>query len=160
VWALLALLAGCVLGSKPDPADRPSLSSVAGRHVIHGVTPEAAAAGLAPRDRLLAVDGMPTSVWLRDASERFRPGAPNLYRVRKPDGRQLEVSLEPLAPGARSFALETLVSYGVLAVGLVYLGIGPGSGGSSGIAELGAAAVLRQHGAVASGRPRSSPVPR
>ena len=126
LWALLALLAGgrARLEASIQPGPPFSLSSAAGRHVIHGVTPEAAAAGLAPRDRLLAVDGMPTSVWLRDASERFHLGAPNTYRVRKPDGRQLEASLEPLAPGARSFPLEALVSYGLLAVGLVYLGIG------------------------------------
>ncbi len=126
VWALLALLAGvrARLEASVLPGPPFSLSSAAGRSVIHGVTPEAAAAGLAPLDRLIAVDGTPTSAWLRGGSLHFAEGKPNTYRVRKPDGRQLEASLEPLAPAARSFPLETLVSYGVLAVGLVYLGIG------------------------------------
>ena len=125
-WVLLALLAGvrARLEASIQPGPPFSLSSAAGRHVINGVTPVAAAAGLAPRDRVLAVDGVPTSTWLRGAAERFREGTPNTYRVRKPDGRELEVSLEPLSADARSFPLEALVSYGVLVVGLVYLGIG------------------------------------
>jgi len=126
LWALLAVLAGvrARLESSVVPGPPFSLSSAAGRHVIHDLTPEAAAAGLAPRDRLLAVDGVPASLWLRSSGPRLSEGTPNVYRVRKPGGRELEVSLLPLAPAARSFPLESLVSYGVLAVGLVYLGIG------------------------------------
>ena len=125
-WAFLALLAGVRARLEASIAPGPpfSLSSAAGRHVIHDVTPAAAAAGLAPRDRLIAVDGEPSSVWLRSGVARFVEGKPNAYRVRKPDGRELEVSLEPLSASVRSFPLETLVSYGVLLVGLVYLGIG------------------------------------
>src|SRR5262245_13311077 len=100
------------------------MSSAAGGHVIHDVTPEARAAGLAPRDRLLAVDGVATTHWLRGGGRALEPGVPNSYRVREPGGRIFEVSLAPLAPGARAFPLETLVSFGLLGVGLVYLAIG------------------------------------
>ena len=80
VWALLALLAGLRgrLEASIQPGPPFSLSSAAGRHVIHGVTAEAAAAGLAARDRLLAVDGVPTSLWLRDAGLHFREGVPKV----------------------------------------------------------------------------------
>jgi len=124
-WALLALLAGvrARLEESVGPGLPFSMSSAAGRHVIHDVTAAAQAAGLAPRDRLLSVDGIPTSPWLRGGGE-LRLGVANEYRVRKPDGRILGVSLEPLPPGARSFPLETLVSFGLLGVGLVYLAIG------------------------------------
>jgi signal transduction histidine kinase len=126
VWALLALLAGvrARLESSVLPGPPFSLSSAAGRHVINDVAPEAAAAGLAPRDRLLAVDGEPASAWLRGGGLRFLEGEANAYRVRKPDGRELEVSLEPLPPGRRSLPLQTFVDFGVLGVGLVYCGIG------------------------------------
>jgi signal transduction histidine kinase len=126
VWALLALLAGirARLESSVLPGPPFSLSSAAGRHVINDVAPEAAAAGLAPRDRLLAVDGEPASAWLRGGGLRLLEGKANAYRVRKPDGREFEVSLEPLPPGRRSLPLQTLVDLGVLGVGLVYLGIG------------------------------------
>jgi signal transduction histidine kinase len=126
VWALLALLAGvrARLEASVEPGVPFSVSSAAGRHVINDVTSAAAEAGLAPRDRLLAVDGVPTAEWLRDGGAKLAEGVPNAYRVRKPDGRILEVSLAPLAPGARSFPLEALVSWGLLAVGLVYLLIG------------------------------------
>ena len=126
VWALLALLAGvrARLEASIGPGLPFSMSSAAGRHVIHDVSPAAAAAGLAPRDRLLAVDGIPTSGWLRGGGRELAQGVSNEYRVRKLDGRILEVSLEPLPPGARSFPLETLVSFGLLGVGLVYLAIG------------------------------------
>jgi signal transduction histidine kinase len=125
-WALLALLAGvrARLEASVEPGLPFSMSSAAGVHVIHDVSPAAAAAGLAPRDRLLAVDGTPTSLWLRQGGMHLVEGVENVYRVRKPDGRLVEARLAPLPPGARSFALETLVSYGVLAVGVVYLAIG------------------------------------
>ena len=102
VWALLALLAGvrARLESGVLPGPPFSLSSAAGRHVINGVTPEAAAAGLAPRDRLLAVDGEPTSAWLRSGGLRLVEGERNAYRARKPDGRELEVFLEPEPPAS------------------------------------------------------------
>jgi two-component system NtrC family sensor kinase len=126
VWAVLALLAGvrARLESGILPGPPFSLSSAAGVHVIHGVAPEAAAAGISARDRLVAVDGERTSVWLREGGLRLSEGTPNAYRIRKPDGRELEVSLEPAPPGSFATPLERLVEYGVLAVGLVYLGIG------------------------------------
>jgi signal transduction histidine kinase len=126
VWALLALLAGvrARLESGILPAPPFSLSSAAGVHVIHAVPPEAAAAGISPRDRLVAVDGERTSVWLREGGLRLVQGKANAYRVRKPDGRELEVSLQPAPPGAFATFLDQLVDYGVLVVGLVYLGIG------------------------------------
>jgi signal transduction histidine kinase len=126
VWALLALLAGvrARLESGILPGPPFSLSSAAGVHVIHAVMPEAAAAGIAPRDRLVAVDGERTSVWLREGGLRLAPDERNTYRVRKPDGRELEASLAPTPPGAVSTPLDRLVDYGVLAVGIVYLGIG------------------------------------
>ena len=126
VWALLALLAGvrARLESSVRPGPPFALSSAAGRHVINDVMPEAAAAGIGPRDRLLAVDGEPTSAWLRGGGLRLVEGEPNAYRVRKPGGEELEVSLEPVPAGARALPLQTLVEYGVLGVGLVYFGIG------------------------------------
>ncbi|MGH7287852.1 MAG: hypothetical protein ACREI8_07520, partial [Myxococcota bacterium] len=126
VWALLALLAGvrARLEASIGPSLPFSMSSAAGRHVIHDVTPAAAAAGLSPRDRLLTVDGTPTTGWLRGGGRELAQGVSNEYRVQKLDGRILGVSLEPLPPGARSFPLETLVSFGLLGVGLVYLAIG------------------------------------
>ncbi|MEN8159776.1 MAG: hypothetical protein ABFS41_06885, partial [Myxococcota bacterium] len=125
-WALLALLAGvrARLEASVAPSLPFSLSSAAGRHVIHDAGPAAAAAGLGARDRLLAVDGIEPGRWLRETADPLAVGVPNLYRVQKTDGRVLELALEPLPPGARSFPLETLVSYGVFGVGLVYLAIG------------------------------------
>jgi signal transduction histidine kinase len=126
LWALLALLAGmrARLEAAVVPGPPFSLSIAAGRHVVNDVTPAAAAAGLAPRDRLLAVDGVPIATWLRAGSARFVLGKPNVYRVREPDGGEREVSLEPLPPDQRAFPLEALVGWGVPAVGVVYLGIG------------------------------------
>jgi len=126
MWALLALLAGvrARLEASVEPGLPFSMSTAAGRHVIHDVAPSAAAAGLAPRDRLVAVDGVHTSEWLREGGLHLVLGTANTYRVEKPGGRVVEASLAPLPPGARSFPLEALVSWGLLAVGLVYLAIG------------------------------------
>jgi signal transduction histidine kinase len=125
-WALLALLVGvrARLEASIAPSLPFSLSSAAGRHVVHDVAPSAAAAGLGTRDRLLAFDGVTITSWLRTGEPSLAVGVPNLYRVRKPDGRVVEAALEPLAPGSRGFPLETLVSYSLFGVGLVYLAIG------------------------------------
>ncbi len=125
-WALLALLVGvrARLEASIAPSLPFSLSSAAGRHVVHDVAPAAGAAGLGRRDRLLAVDGVPVTTWLREGEPALVLGEPNRYRVRKPDGRVHEAAVEPLAPGSRRFPLETLVSFGVFGVGLVYLAIG------------------------------------
>jgi signal transduction histidine kinase len=92
--------------------------------VVHDVAPAAAAAGLEARDRLLSFDGVSIMSWLRTGEPPLAEGVPNVYRVQKPDGRILEAELEPLPPGSRGFPLETLVSYSLFGVGLVYLAIG------------------------------------
>jgi signal transduction histidine kinase len=125
-WAFAALALG-VRGqvdvrAKPRPPF--SYSGVAGRAVIHGVTPAAEEAGLAAGDRILAVDGKPVAEWMRTGRWLLGTGAPNAYRVEKRDGTVLEVALAPLPAGARPFPVETFFGFAIPAVGAVYLGIG------------------------------------
>src|SRR5262245_19899576 len=108
-WAFAALALG--VRGQADVSERPrppfSYSGVAGRAVIHGVTPIAQEAGLAAGDRILAVDGMPVAEWMRAGRWSLLSDEPNEYRVRKRDGTVLEVALAPLPPGTRPFPVET-----------------------------------------------------
>jgi signal transduction histidine kinase len=106
-------------------ADLPlAFSSGGGRHVIHAVTPGAEAAGLAPRDRILAIDGLATSEWLRARGLEGEPGTPLEVEARKPDGRTRSAQLKMLPPGTTDFPTDRWLPVALPAVGLIYLGIG------------------------------------
>jgi len=126
-WSLLALFAGLRAGV--EEASRPAppfaLSGIADHQVIYAVTPKAARAGLAPRDRLLAVDGIPIGAWFLRSDRLLGRDGLNRYLVKKPGGQQVEVKLAPLPPGASPFAAgERLIRFGVAVVAFCYLGIG------------------------------------
>src|SRR5262245_52269465 len=125
-WAFAALALG--VRGQADMAERPrppfSYSGVAGRAVIHGVTPIAEEAGLAAGDRLLAVDGKPIAEWMRTGRWLLHADAVNQYRVEKRGGATLEVALPPLPPGTKPFPVETFFGFAIPTVGAVYLGIG------------------------------------
>ncbi len=125
-WALFALVLGVrgQLAAARHASPPFSYSGVAGRAVVHAVTPAAAEAGLAAGDRLLEVDGAPVPEWIRDGRWDLELGVPDRYVVAKRDGRRLEVSLSPLPPGARPFPVERVFAFAIPAVGAVYLGVG------------------------------------
>jgi signal transduction histidine kinase len=127
-WALLALVVG--LRGRVESASHPvppfHFTGAAGRYVVHAVTPAAEAAGLRPRDRLLAVDGTPVDAWFGGGGLRsLREGEPNTYSVEQPDGRRLDVRLPPSPPDGAAFSkLDRLVEFGIPLVGLIYVAIG------------------------------------
>jgi len=125
-WALAALAIGVrdqlVVGESPRTPF--SYSGVAGRLVVHGVTEDAARAGIDPGDRLLEVNRIPVAAWLRAGRVTLRDEEPDRYRLAKADGRVVEVTLAPLPPGDRPFPLERVFQFLIPAVGVVYLGIG------------------------------------
>ena len=128
-WAVLALNAGLV--AKFEVARHPSLpfsfSNAAGITVVHRVEEGAGAAGVEPRDRLLAVDGQPFGAWVRSGGLlRIVEDERLLCRFEKLDGRVVELSLLPLGPTKRPglFPVEELVGWGVPIAGIAYLVIG------------------------------------
>ena len=126
-WALLALGAGvrARLESSSQPHPPFTFSSAAGRHVVHTLAPAARAAGVEPRDRLVAVDGLPTTAWFRRGGlHSLADGQPHSYGFQKPGGRTLRVELPSVPPGSLTSPLQRLVDLGVPAVGLIYLAIG------------------------------------
>ncbi len=129
LWAILAV--GVGLRAKIEVALRPSLpiaySNAAGVASVHAATPEAAAAGVAPRDRLLTVDGEPAGQWALDGGlTGLEEGRAVRILLERPDGTRYEASLLPLPPNVRPFPVERLVSWGVPVVGLAFLIIGFG----------------------------------
>ncbi len=125
LWALLALLAG--VQSQLELSDKSlppfSFSSAAGSHVIHGLTGAAHDAGLRPRDRWAAIDGLSVDEWLSLGGLDLIPGVPNRYDVVRGSERH-HAMLAPRPPGAPLFASERLVGWALPAVGLIYLAIG------------------------------------
>src|SRR5262245_21720518 len=119
VWALCALIIGVrgQVAFQRSPSPPFSFSAVAGRAVVHGVTPAAREAGIDSGDRLLAIDGAPVAQWIRDGRWRLRVGEPNTYRVARSSGTSLEVALPPIPPGARAFPVEGLFAFLIPAVG-------------------------------------------
>ena len=89
-WALLALLAGVRARLEASIAPGPpfSLSSAAGRLVIHGVTPEAAARGPRPARPAARRGRRPPRSGCATPASASDEGQPNRYRVRKRDGRR------------------------------------------------------------------------
>ena len=127
LWAILAVGAG--LRAKVETLLRPSLpvafSNLAGIVVVHSVAPSAAAAGVAPRDRLLTIDGEAVALWARHGGLLgLREGTPVHARFRHPDGTVYEAELIPRGPGAPAFPLANLVDWGVPIVGFAFLAIG------------------------------------
>ncbi len=128
--AILWALASFVLGvqAKLDARGRPflpfSFSSAAGVHVINEVGPAAVAAGIAPRDRLLAVEGMPVSEWIRAGMPGLSPERATSLRIAARDGRVLDVRLRAMPVGEGMFPLDRLASVAVPVVGALYLLIG------------------------------------
>ncbi|MCZ7617774.1 MAG: GAF domain-containing sensor histidine kinase [Myxococcota bacterium] len=126
-WVVLALgfAAAHRLSAAPEVVP-PLLISGLATHPwrISAVSDEARAAGIAPGDRLLAIDGEVVERALVDRG-RIRAGVPNEYRVRQGDrGRVLEVALRPVPAAAlvpRSLSLVLLL---LPLIGLVYLAVG------------------------------------
>jgi signal transduction histidine kinase len=88
------------------------------------VSDEARRAGVAPGDRLLAIDGETVERALLD-EDRLRPGVPNLYRVRTARGAaELEVSLPPIASSTLLPTSLRVIRLVLPAIGLVYLLVG------------------------------------
>src|SRR5690606_17150801 len=91
---------------------------------ISAVTDEARAAGVAPGDRLLAIDGLPVERALL-ADDRLRAGVANHYPVRKADGAGgVEVALHPVPPSALVPTSLSVMRLVLPAIGLVYLLVG------------------------------------
>ncbi|MEB2344712.1 MAG: GAF domain-containing sensor histidine kinase [Deltaproteobacteria bacterium] len=91
---------------------------------ISAVSAEAAAAGVRPGDRLLAIDGLPVERALLEPG-RLRPGATNRYRIRRArDEGILEVALPPVAPDRLVPAALAVVQVALPLIGLVYLLVG------------------------------------
>jgi signal transduction histidine kinase len=126
-WALLAVgfAAAHRLTAAPELAPPLVIGGLATHPWrISALSDEAREAGVAPGDRLLRIDGEVVERALVDP-DRIQPGVPNRYRIRQDEGgRELEVSLHPVAAGElvpRSLSLVLLL---LPVVGIVYLAVG------------------------------------
>jgi signal transduction histidine kinase len=127
-WALASLVVG--VQAKLDAHGRPSLpfsfSSAAGVHVVNETCRGAIAAGISPRDRLVAIDGMRVADWMRAGVPGLEQGGEIAVRVNKRDGRTLEARLHAVPFDEAQLPLDRLAMWLIPLVGVVYLVIGLG----------------------------------
>jgi signal transduction histidine kinase len=127
-WAIASFLVG--IQAKLASADRLvlpfSFSSVAGVHVVNEVGPTALAAGIARRDRLVAVNGVPISDWIRAGMPGLETGREYVVRIDKRDGRVLDLRVPACTASEASFPLDRLAMTIIPLIGLFYLVIGLG----------------------------------
>jgi signal transduction histidine kinase len=127
-WALSAFALSLFAKAEAELRPRPplvALTLTGGYQVVEWASPEARVAGVEIGDRLLAVDGAPAHLRARgDWRQRVRDGEPSTYRLGKRDGRVIEVSLRPLAPGERRAGYGLVVDLGLPAVAFAYLAVG------------------------------------
>jgi len=126
-WALLAL-AFCVAHRLPTRQGLGPPLLIGGLATqpwrITAVTDEARAAGIAPGDRLLAIDGESVERALRDP-ERLRADHTNRYLVRKARGAgEVEVALHPVAPARLVPTSLSVIQFVLPVIGVVYLLVG------------------------------------
>ena len=124
IWALLAI--GLSVFILVYPLEGPQLpvrtSIIAGIAVVHATSEAAAAAGIDEGDQLLTIGGLPAIQVLLEP--RLEAGVLDSYRVRKPDGRVLTASLEPVWPSDVEKPGDVLLHLGLLLVSSLYLIVG------------------------------------
>jgi len=127
-WALASLIAG--VQAKLEARERAllpfSFSSAAGVHVINELCEDVELGGIASRDRLVAVGGMPTGEWLRSGMPGLEIGRDVAVRVEKPDGTELTAAVPAISSHQGDYPYARLAIVAIPFVGLIYLVIGLG----------------------------------
>jgi signal transduction histidine kinase len=127
LWALVSLgLALYGQLSAPLVAEPPlQTTALGGLAIVNACTPEAAAQGVRPGDRLRAVDGRPVHRWYRERGwASLRPGVPTRYTIEGADGvvRDVEIAPGPPSPTYERFLIPLFLALSV--VGAAYLLMG------------------------------------
>ncbi len=125
-WALLAIgLSVSALFAPRSTLTVPlNCSFVAGVAVVESMTDEARTAGVRSGDQLLEIDGAPVMRVLRGGADLLRSGGRNMYRVQKPDGEILTVSLSPAPREFSERPVDVLLHIALLMVSISYVLIG------------------------------------
>jgi two-component system NtrC family sensor kinase len=96
-WALLAIVTSvAALRTTDGRLYHPFTDTRVGhRAVVQSVAPDAQESAAAPGDIIISVNGEPYNAALRRGSDWLEAGVPNTYLLEKPDGRRIEVELDP-----------------------------------------------------------------
>ena len=121
IWALVAIGISVftLLWPSPGPQLPVRTSLIAGVAVVHARGEAAEAAGIEEGDQLLSVDDRPAieAIW----NPRLAAGVAANYRFRKPDGRVVTASLEPVFGSDVETTSDVLLHLGLLLVSSLYL---------------------------------------
>jgi len=125
-WALFAIaLSVFALFSVPKGPTLPFTFTYLGTvAIVQSASPAAAAAGVEPGDRVLALDGRPMREGLRRGIVALREGRTNLYTIEKRDGGSFRVALPPASPEFPRQQGAMLLQLAMLVVSVLYLAVG------------------------------------
>ncbi len=116
-WALIAIAVSfyALFSQGPGLSLPLDFSFITGSAQVSSVTPQAAAAGVEPGDRVLTVDGFPAIHLLRFPLE-LKSGRTHVIELEKPDGQIVTTYIAPVPSHVAARAYD-----GVLHVGLLFL---------------------------------------
>ncbi len=125
-WALLAIgLSVSALFAPRSTLTLPiNCSYIGAAAVVESTTDQARDKGVEAGDRLIAIDGRPVSVVLRDVDARLVSGEENVYRIEKRNGEIRDVSLDAAPREFSERPYDVALHLGLLLVSISYLGIG------------------------------------
>jgi signal transduction histidine kinase len=125
-WALLAIGLSFfgLLSASQGPVLPITSSFLAGVAVIHSTSSEAAAAGVRPGDRVVAIDGIPILSMIRDGLPELDLATANEYEIDKRDGTWIRVELHPVAAQRLMRPIDTLIHLALLLVSMLYVAVG------------------------------------
>jgi two-component system NtrC family sensor kinase len=125
-WSLLAILLSLAVLRGPEEHFVPPLR-IADRGtvgLVRGLGPGTEQAPVEVGDRLLAVNGEPYLLAVRSGTRGLVEGVPDTYTLEKPDGRRVDVELEPAPLAAMSGTTTVLMHALILLVAVIYLATG------------------------------------
>jgi signal transduction histidine kinase len=121
MWAILAIVlsVSALIAPRSGPQMPMRTSIIAGVAVVHAVSANAAAAGIEAGDHLISVDRIPAMRVLWEMT--LEGGVASIYQIKKPDGSELLVPLEPVLAEDVDKLSDVLIHLGLLLVSSLYL---------------------------------------
>ena len=125
LWAVLGIVAVFfALLSDRGPIMPISSSWLGAGAMVYSASPAAVQSGVAPGDRIVAIDGRPALEMLQSEMPDLALGVANTYEIEKRDGHRIIVELSPVPVRGLLRPIDTILHIALVIASLVYVGVG------------------------------------
>ncbi len=125
LWAVLGIVAVFfALLNDRGPIMPISSSWLGAAPMVYSASPAAVESGVAPGDRIVAIDGRPALEMLQSEMPTLSLGVANTYEIEKRDGSRIIVALSPVPVRGLLRPMDTLLHIALVIASLVYVGVG------------------------------------